>query len=61
MRAASIDANLGEEIESDAVFGSHVIFDLGIGAWFLILKLVTGKSENAKTRITVGIIAVQSL
>ena len=28
--------------------------------WFLILKLVTGKSENAKTRITVGIIAVQS-
>lgn len=61
MRAASVDANLGEEIESDAVFGSHVIFDLGVGAWFLILKLVTGKSENAKTRITVGIIAVQSL
>ena len=32
MRASSVDANLGEKIESDAVFGSHVIFDLGVGA-----------------------------
>jgi len=61
MRAASVDADLGEQIESDAVFGSHVIFDLGVGTWFLSFKLVTGKSENAKTGITVGIIAVQSL
>jgi len=61
MRSSAVDANLGEKIVGHVVRRCHVGFDLGVGAWFLILELVTRKSENAKTGFTIGIIAIQSL
>jgi len=50
MRSSSIDANFGEEIVSDAVGRRHVRFYLRVGSRLLVLELVAGKREDAKTR-----------
>jgi len=45
----AIDVDLREKIELDAVFALCELFDLSIGARFLIAELVTWEGQNPKS------------
>jgi len=60
MSSTSIHTDFGEEVKGHAVSRPNVIRNLRVSAWLLVFELIAREGQDPKTRITVGIIAVQS-
>ena len=49
MLIVTLDGNLREHVEGDVIIGGAELFDLGIGARFLLFEIVGRKSKDGKS------------